>query len=345
MARSGIALAAILAWAAFSATGVFAAPVYGDDCDTGIDAPNRYESAGFTRPHICSGVVGNDDKYDWYRYEKTSGFGFEFRGDSGVTFCYFIGTFGECGRGYFSRAGASNDREISVQLSGAGRYNISMVIGGKQAPVVEQFDCTPSPSIPGENLTCTINALDDSAGVRYTVDWGDGTVTVVPGPARYAWENRPQVVRHAYALSGEYARTLTVSDVPNSGSPQVTTKTAFSHVQSSDGATHTQASYRLGAGDVGCPFGTDGCAVVHAVRGETSVHLRIADDLGQVVGALACATRDCDGGSLSFCGEGVLPLTGDDADVWVQFDGAFGPIDCGTRLGVAWEGTLHAAFR
>ena len=66
----------------------------------------------------------------------------------------------------------------------------------------------------GAPAACQMRAIDDSAGIRYTVDWGDGTVETVPAEGYLP----PDVIRtatHAYASPGE--RTVSIRVVDDQG--------------------------------------------------------------------------------------------------------------------------------
>lgn len=79
------------------------------------------------------------------------------------------------------------------------------------APFLRYVNCAPNPVASGARATCSFMAEDDSAGVSYLVDFGDGETlrlpengTIVPGEA--------QVARHVWADEGEYDVRVRVED-------------------------------------------------------------------------------------------------------------------------------------
>lgn len=91
------------------------------------------------------------------------------------------------------------------------------IVRGNVAPLMQELSCSPVGPALGETVTCSFRASDDSSGVSYTVDWGDGaptdrvpaTGTVAPGATTTA--------THAYTV--EAIRTVSVSSTDNDATP------------------------------------------------------------------------------------------------------------------------------
>lgn len=93
-------------------------------------------------------------------------------------------------------------------------------------PIFSSLSCS-SPVILGESSTsCTFAATDvDSSGVRYTIDWGDGSpTTCVPaGCSAYATPGVSQSSTHSFASAGTKTVAITATD---NGSPAYSTSQA-----------------------------------------------------------------------------------------------------------------------
>lgn len=320
-----------------------------DDCDLGKDAPDTQGTAAWMHPHYCEGQVVSGDPADWYAFNSGDGyFGYEVFAESGVTICIiFDDGYSRCDRGYQSMAVVFQGG-FWLRMTGQGRYNMSVQIDGQRAPVVRQLECTPRVISPGSTVSCTLNAMDDSRGVRYRVQWGDGSESWAPSPSTYVWPDTPVQVSHTYINKGELKVQVTVYDQPHlSFHPTYTTAAStIIHVQDpAIGGTRVVASYEGGTGDVACLFGT-GCVYLNAVPGEKTLEISLDDEMPWRVGGYVCAVESCDEGDVhAFCGSTTVALTGRDARVVVRLDEAFGPLDCGAGVGVAYKGTLTATFR
>lgn len=78
-------------------------------------------------------------------------------------------------------------------------------------PTLRSFACS-TPVELGTAATCSLLATDDdSTGVRYTLDWGDGTIETVPASG-YVTPGVTQTATHTYASIGLRALLLTVVD-------------------------------------------------------------------------------------------------------------------------------------
>lgn len=106
-----------------------------------------------------------------------------------------------------------------------------------EVPVMTSIACTPSTSDRGQTVSCAFTAADDSPGLNYDVDWGDGTRTRVPGSA-WAPPGVAQTASHVWTIVGNYTATATARD---NGAPQLRSSplTALQSVLPSDNAPPT----------------------------------------------------------------------------------------------------------
>lgn len=77
-------------------------------------------------------------------------------------------------------------------------------------PDVKVFAC-PAEAEVGSEVTCLLNSTDDSSGVRFEIDWGDGNTTRVPTEGF----DPPGILRdvsHVYGAPGVYESTALVVD-------------------------------------------------------------------------------------------------------------------------------------
>lgn len=82
-------------------------------------------------------------------------------------------------------------------------------------PVLQLLSC-PSSIDVGDTATCTVRAFDDSSGVRYNIDWGDGASSCIPSCAGFTAPNVDQTASHTYGVVGGYDVVVTATD---NGSP------------------------------------------------------------------------------------------------------------------------------
>jgi hypothetical protein len=78
--------------------------------------------------------------------------------------------------------------------------------------------CPTAARSVGETFSCAFAASDDSTGVRYAVDWGDGIVTMVPSSG-YFDPGTTRTATHAYSSAAEYTISVNATD---DGSPPAT---------------------------------------------------------------------------------------------------------------------------
>lgn len=87
-------------------------------------------------------------------------------------------------------------------LTGAARTT-NVTIGANTAPIMRSITCSPEPSAANANVVCMLRADDDSDGVAYTVDWGDGTVERWP-PTGFATPGVGAAATHRWLAEGFY---------------------------------------------------------------------------------------------------------------------------------------------
>lgn len=80
-------------------------------------------------------------------------------------------------------------------------------------PRLDVFDCSARSEL-GSPATCTLAATDDSTGVYYTLDWGDGTTTRVPATGTVA-PGVTQSATHFYNQVGTYRIIARATDNAN----------------------------------------------------------------------------------------------------------------------------------
>ncbi len=81
-------------------------------------------------------------------------------------------------------------------------------------PVMEQLHCSPSPSIKGEEVTCSIAATAQTDEVHYDVDWGDGTSSRVPATGTVP-AGSTETALHTWDTEGNYTIQVTATDTGN----------------------------------------------------------------------------------------------------------------------------------
>lgn len=109
---------------------------------------------------------------------------------------------------YSVRANATDD---AVDFLTSQTKTASLAIVANRAPAVGPVACGPNPSMIGQAVACSFSAADDSDGLAFTVDWGDGspparvpaTGVVAPGPGSASY---------AYPAVGNHTVTVTATD-------------------------------------------------------------------------------------------------------------------------------------
>ncbi|HVM44729.1 MAG TPA: Ig-like domain-containing protein, partial [Candidatus Thermoplasmatota archaeon] len=117
----------------------------------------------------------------------------------------------DCGKDSYFNANPPAGSYLATKWNTGSVLNRFISFG---VPSLASLSCT-TPVEMGNATTCTFVAYDDSSGVRYTVDWGDGAVETVPSGSGYVPPGQPQSVSRTYASVG--ARTVTVGVVDETG--------------------------------------------------------------------------------------------------------------------------------
>lgn len=91
-------------------------------------------------------------------------------------------------------------------------------------PLQTSLTCTKI-VILGSPATCSFSATDDSPGVRYAIDWGDGATQCHPSCAAFTAPGILQTLDHTYAANGFW--TVTVSATDNGSPPATSNSKSF----------------------------------------------------------------------------------------------------------------------
>lgn len=87
---------------------------------------------------------------------------------------------------------------------------VDVFVPANARPVMEALSCTAGKK--DETTTCSFMASDDSDGLHYTVDWGDGTTTTrVPSTGTVA-PGTTQQASHVYTAEGTFTVSVTATD-------------------------------------------------------------------------------------------------------------------------------------
>lgn len=118
--------------------------------------------------------------------------------------------------------------------------------GANTAPRMASIDCAPDPATLDVPTTCTFRADDDSDGVAYLVDWGDGATSRVPAEG-YAAPGVVTNAAHAYGEVGLY--DIYVSPIDDA-LPPATGEAALEILEVRDCSVLESGSLALGAAGV-----------------------------------------------------------------------------------------------
>lgn len=165
-------------------------------------------------------------------------------------------------------------------------------------PAPPTIACSPANSLPGETVLCSLASIDDSAGLAYSVDFGDGTGPQRVPPTGVLPTGTPAAVTHAWSARGAYTIVATATD--DAAAPLTSAPSALAHDV------------------VGCRFHAEGSLV--APRGEVVF-------VNGVTAQRIIFPRACEGTSFSLRGSGGF----DDFDVCWRRDGT--ELRCDQRVG------------
>lgn len=100
----------------------------------------------------------------------------------------------------------------AAPATSSARNLVHEVIAPNQAPAMEALSCAPADAEVGDQVQCSFHATDDSTGVQYSVDWGDGTPTTQSPTSGYAAPGSTIVAGHTFASPGTYTIAVTATD-------------------------------------------------------------------------------------------------------------------------------------
>ena len=214
-----------------------------NDCGTGTDAGNNFTHATPLGLPVtdCEGLLGSSDDHDYYRVNVTSGQRVEIalRPNSASDFDLCLLDVSGVSRACSTRGGSSIDtishvaegtgqwRILVYRYHGSGSYNLTANATApppNSAPVFRHLACMDSSARVGDQVTCLVKANDDSAGVFYTFNWGDGTSSRYPSSG-YTRPNSTRSASHVWSTSGTFTVAITVTD--SSGQTATITTTQF----------------------------------------------------------------------------------------------------------------------
>src|SRR5581483_1736441 len=78
-------------------------------------------------------------------------------------------------------------------------------------PAMRTFSCSPVIGV-SQDAGCTMSAADDSSGVRYDINWGDGATSCAPTCASYVPPGVTQTASHRFASGGSKGVNVTATD-------------------------------------------------------------------------------------------------------------------------------------
>lgn len=81
-----------------------------------------------------------------------------------------------------------------------------------QRPVQGVPSCSPNPSKTGQSVTCSFSATDDSTGVYYTMNWGDGSATTRVPSSGTVSPGSTRTAPHTWNAEGSYTVSVTATD-------------------------------------------------------------------------------------------------------------------------------------
>lgn len=137
--------------------------------------------------------------------------------------------------GVFTVRVSATDNNASSLTSSA----LTRTVSVQAPPVMELASCAPSPTQPQVNVTCSFRARDNSTGVFYTVNWGDGTPTTRVPATAYVAPGQTRTATHAWASTGPYTVSVQATD---NGTPQLSSGTLTTSVTVDANAPPTMTS-------------------------------------------------------------------------------------------------------
>ena len=201
-----------------------------NDCGTGGDAGNSFVSGSWiTAPRDCTGTFTAGDVYDYYRINLTAGQTLNVtmtpNGQSDYDLCLVRpdGSFEPCP---YVNGNGSETRVKTIDVSGAwglqvwnysggGPYRLQVnasAPGANAPPAMRSLTCLDNPARRGDTTTCLFRAEDDSVGVYYMVNWGDGSAVQRVPASGLVRPGSTQSATHAWANQGTFPVTVQAFD-------------------------------------------------------------------------------------------------------------------------------------
>lgn len=125
----------------------------------------------------------------------------------------------DCGHNDYFRPNPTAGSYLDTHWNIAETYVRYLTGGGagNQAPTMVSLSCSPNPSNVGQSVNCMFSANDDSSGVHYTLDWGDGSGTTRAPASGTVAPGTTQSTSHTYTSANTYTISVTATD--NDASP------------------------------------------------------------------------------------------------------------------------------
>lgn len=128
---------------------------------------------------------------------------------SGYSNAYCAVEIWDCGKNSYFHAKPPIGSYLSTHWNLGNAINRFFTMG---TPSLASLTCAPTLVELGNATTCAFLGYDDSAGVRYRIDWGDGLVEYVPSATTYATPGVEQSAPHTYASAAAFDITATITD-------------------------------------------------------------------------------------------------------------------------------------
>lgn len=113
----------------------------------------------------------------------------------------------DCGKNDYFDANPPDGSYLASHWNLGSRVNRYVLFGH---PFLQSLSCVADVEVEA-NATCSFLGTDDSAGVQYVVDWGDGTTTTVP-ESGFEPANVTRSGSHVFTTPGVYSVTVHMVD-------------------------------------------------------------------------------------------------------------------------------------
>lgn len=118
----------------------------------------------------------------------------------------------DCGGNTYCNAYPSPGSYLATRWQACSRVSRFLEYPVNVAPLMQSVECSPSPSFPEENVTCTFVASDEAPGLHYWIDWGDGVTERVPSSGEVK-SGITQTRGHIYTRQAEVTITVNATDI------------------------------------------------------------------------------------------------------------------------------------